>query len=232
MERNPQPLTDQTATCQLLARHRPERKIEMPLEDTVTEANVESDANAHTPDHDVGNASLLFDDGSLLGLDTHTPIIITDGSASIEFAESEYIPDTDNPNRRRSQGLHLVKITANQPHPAENPESLGRDCVELIAGKVYEVEITCARDGQAPNKFLVGGGPTVSPVIQFDHRPGEEYRKDPNVFRPIQLGQRYGNVLRNITRMQVFTVDGNRTLVHECRLAARDGIEYVFLDIH
>ena len=204
----------------------------MALEETVTEEIVESEAIVDTSESDVTNTSVLFHDDSPLGLDTHTPIIITDGSASIEFAESEYIPDDGNPNRRTSEGLHLVKITANQQHTAENPESLGRDCLELVAGRLYEIEVTCTRDGQAPNFFHIGGGPTFSPVIQFDHRAGEEYQKDPNVFRPIQLGQRFGNVLRNISRMRIFTVNGTRTLVHECRLAPRDGIEYVFLDIH
>ena len=204
----------------------------MALEETVTEEIVESEAIVDRSESDVTNASVLFHDDSTLGLDTHTPIIITDGSASIEFAESEYIPDDGNPNRRTSRGLHLVKITANQQHTAENPESLGRDCLELIAGRVYEIEVTCTRDGQAPNTFLIGGGPTVSPVIQFDHRAGEEYQQDPNVFRPIQLGQRFGNVLRNISRMRIFTVNGTRTLVHECRLASRDGIEWILMDIH
>ncbi len=163
----------------------------------------------------------------------HTPIIITDGSASIEFAEGLYHPDAGNPNRRVSTGLHLVKVSANQEHPAANPESVGRSCFPLVAGDLYEIEVTCVRTGASPNRFVIGGGPTVSPVIEFEHQNGQDYQKDHVTFPSIQLGQRFGNALRNISRLQIFRIEGGmRIRVHDCRVAPRPGSEYTILDIH
>ncbi|HEX7317892.1 MAG TPA: hypothetical protein VF297_28570 [Pyrinomonadaceae bacterium] len=164
----------------------------------------------------------------------HTPIIITDGSASIEFAEDLYIPNAGNPNRRVSKDLHLVKVVANQEHSrADNPESVGNSCFPFVAGDLYEIEVTCARDGTQPNSFVVGGGPTVSPVIEFEHQTGQDYQKNKTTFPPIQLGQRFGNVQRNISRLQIFRIeDGMRVRVHDCRLAPRQGCQYTILDIH
>ncbi len=200
------------------------------LEQGATEATAGEAAADEAP----SESFFFHDDGDVpTGEVDHTPIIITDGSASIEFAERLYIPDAANPNRRASTGLHLVKVSANQEHPPANPESVGRSCFPLVAGDLYEIEVTCVRDGAQPNRFVIGGGPTVSPVIEFEHQNGQDYQKDQTRFPPIQLGQRFGNPSRDISRLQIFRIEsGRRVRVHDCRVAQRQGCEYTILDIH
>lgn len=192
-----------------------------------------SKAAARAKSDEATTRSILFHDNPPVGVRTHTPIIITDGSASIEFDESHYPPVPGDPQRRRSTGLHLVKVVAHRDHGRENPESRGgRSCVPLVAGELYEIEATCTRAGSPPRNFIVGGGPTFSPEIRFEHGIGGEYQKDPVHFPSIQLGQRFGNRQRDITRLQIFQVVGpTRTLIHDCALAG-PGCEYEILDIH
>lgn len=177
--------------------------------------------------------SILFHTNPPGGGVDHTPIIITDGSASIEFTESLYTPVSGNPNRRRSTGLHLVKVSAHRDHDrTRNPESVGRVCFPLVSGQLYEIEFTCERTGQPTRNFVVGGGPTFSPELQFEHGSGGEYQKSSANFPPIDLGQRFGNLDRNITRMQIFRVeDSSRVLVHDCG-RVENNCEYRLLDVH
>jgi hypothetical protein len=207
----------------------------MASKDESTQESVEAKADEVTADEEASESFFFRDDDPPTGDVDHTPIIITDGSASIEFAEHLYSPDTahGNPNRRISMGLHLVKVSANQNHTVANPESVGRSCFPLVAGELYEIEVTCVRAGAGPNRFVIGGGPTVSPVIEFEHQNGQDYQKDPGAFPPIQLGQRFGNASRNISRLQIFRIQNRtRVRVHDCQLAPRQGCEYTILDIH
>lgn len=199
----------------------------MAFEDKSTDAPTQLTADAATVE------SAFFHDDPPTGQVDHTPIIITDGSASIEFAENRYLPEDGNPNRRRSTDLHLMKVVANRNHTlAANPESRGRSCLPLVAGDLYEIEVTCTLLGQPAKNFLVSGGPTFSPVIEFDHASGGEYRKDSNEFPSIELGQRFGNLLRGITRLQIFRIENaTRVRVHDCALAT-PGCEYKILDTH
>ncbi len=177
--------------------------------------------------------SLLFHNhGGGHGVD-HTPIIITDGSASIEFAQNLYQPVGGDPDRRRSTGLHLVKVSANREHDRiANPESIGRVCFELVRGDLYEIEFICQRNGQPDRNFLVGGGPTFSPELKFEHLTGTEYQMNAATFPSIDLGQRFGNLERNIARMRIFRiVNGNRVQVHDCGVVG-NGCEYRLLDVH
>jgi hypothetical protein len=196
------------------------------------ETNKEAASEEVTSEHALKSV-LFHDDQQGGGGVDHTPIIITDGSASIEFTEHLYPPVPGNPNRRRSTGLHLMKISANRNHdPQVNPESLGRVCVRLVSGELYEIEFTCERAGRPPKNFIVGGGPTFSPQLEFEHGLGGEYQKNTIDFPPIDLGQRFGNQLRNITRMQIFKIVGSsREPIHDCGRAG-DDCEYRILDTH
>jgi hypothetical protein len=196
------------------------------------ETNKEAASEEVTSDHAL--KSVLFHDQQGGGGVDHTPIIITDGSASIEFTENLYNPVPGNPNRRRSTGLHLMKISAHRNHDSQvNPESIGRVCIRLVAGELYEMEFTCERAGRPPKNFIVGGGPTISPVLEFEHGFEGEYQKNAIDFPPIDLGQRFGNQHRNITRLQIFRIesDGSRVRIHDCGRAGED-CEYRILDTH
>ena len=182
--------------------------------------------------HEALSNSVLFHEGPGGGGVNHTPIIITDGSASLEFAESEYLPDSSDSTLRISSGLHLVKVSAHRNHDRQvNPESQGRICFPLAGNEVYEIEFTCAREGRPVSNFIIGGGPAVSPRIRFDHGAGKEYQRTAD-FPSIDLGQRFGNLLRNIVRMQIFRIEnGSRQPVHDCGVV-ENGCEYRLLDIH
>lgn len=215
--------------ARIAASFRPNIERRNPMSSTEV---VEKAALSKEVAHEASSNSVLFHDGPGGGGVTHTPIIVTDGSASLEFAESEYSPDPRDPTLRISSGLHLVKVSAHRNHDrATNSESQGRICFPLVGNEVYEIEFTCAREGQPVSNFTIGGGPAVSPRIRFSHGSGKEYQRTAD-FPSIDLGQRFGNLLRNIVRMQIFRIEnGSRQQVHDCGLV-ENGCEYRLLDIH
>lgn len=168
---------------------------------------------------------------------SHSPIIITDGSASIQFDRGEY-PDSGT-DTRSSVGLFLREMVANRVHPVLNPPDPLRDgdppgsvlCHSFTGTARYEVRVTCAAGVNEMNYIIRGRntGASRSPTITFNHITApREYREGAN-FPPTRIGaRRFGNANRRITRLQIFR-DG--TLVHDCPLVG-NGIEYTINDAH
>lgn len=168
---------------------------------------------------------------------THSPIIITDGSASIQFDSREY-PDTGT-DTHRSTGLLLREVLANKLHPVLNPPDSLRDgdppgtavCHSFTDGAQYEVRVTCAVGGNEMNYIIRGSflGASRSPTITFNHvTPPREYREGGNFPASRPGSRRFGNANRRITRLQIFR-DG--TPIHDCPLVGA-GIEYTIVDAH
>jgi hypothetical protein len=155
----------------------------------------------------------------------HTPIIVTDGSASIEFDEKEY-PKV-SATTHQSKGLRLIRVVANKKH-----DNNSLVCRELPAGEKILVKFTCKVGGSSDGKdFTIRGGNlmdgTGSPSFDFDHGVYNES------FPQIERGKRMGKENREITRLEIFrvTADGN-VRIHECEVVAKKNFQFRMRDRH
>jgi hypothetical protein len=162
----------------------------------------------------------------------HSPIIITDGSASIEFADAEY--DHEGGGHHTSTGLAMREISANKTHPI-SPEIQAGDppggsICHIFAGFArFTIEVTVRVNGMDKTFRIVGrrSGVFTSPTIDVDVATFEVNGAFPPKFP--QTGVRLVNPAANITRLRIFR--GN-VLVHDCPLASQNGIEYTVSDPH
>lgn len=157
---------------------------------------------------------------------SHTPIIITDGSASIEFDELEY--PAVSATTHQSTGLRLSGVSANKKH--SNGSIV---CHNLATGEKVSIVVTCVVGGTNPKTFTINGGNFVdgtgSPSIAFDHTVFDE------VFTPIDPGNRVrrGKGNRDITKLEIFRVSGGgNTLVHDCDVIAKKNFRIKVRDPH
>jgi len=159
--------------------------------------------------------------------DQHTPIIITDGSASIEFSSGEY-PKTTGSDIRQSKNLRLDRIVANKKH-----NNGMFTCHQLAANERVVIRVTCKINGtdDGKNFTITGGNSTLagnSPSIEFS----DGVYSTP--FPPIEQGKRVGNVNREITKLEIFRVNqaGNLESVHNCEVIAKKNFKIRVRDPH
>lgn len=161
---------------------------------------------------------------------THTPIIITDGSAALEFTESSYMPDPDSNVNRAIDNLHLVDMVSDRPHTQGGNDFL---CFAFQAGQQYEIEIKCIGNPGGFNDFKVRGSldPQPVPEIEFDRG---EYQLNAATFPPRnEHAQRFGSMGRHIRKLRIFRlVNNQRVLEHDCPLVVPPGNGWTIHDEH
>ena len=178
-------------------------------------------------------AAATADDDPIPTEVTHTPIIITDGSAAFEYTESSYIQDPESNVNVANDDLHLVNIISDRPHTPGGNDFM---CFEFQAGHQYEIEVKCVGGGGGFNNFLIRGSrdPMPPPEVEFDR---SEYRRDPLVFPPRNppTGHRFGSLGRRVRKVRIFELqDGHRIgdPVHDCSLVATAGNGWTIHDDH
>lgn len=153
---------------------------------------------------------------------SHSPIIITDGSASIEFAEDEYPPVSATTHQ--SNQLRLTEIRSNKKH-----NNGSRICHTLSDGETVEIVFTCKVGGADPKTFIIRGGNFVngsgSPSIAFDHATFDEPM--PPMGSGVRVRRGKGN--REITRLEI---SSGSTLVHDCDVIAKKNFRINVKDPH
>jgi hypothetical protein len=146
---------------------------------------------------------------------THTPIIITDGSASIEFDADLYQlkPGT---NKHPSKDLYLNSVEARDKHT-----QVSHNCYPLAANEEYRIEVTCTQGGSTKVIFIRGANRATggSPEIEFDHG------SFPRVTTAGSKRHRHFNDTFSITRMEIFQIVSGSPdkSVHICPLVPGDG---------
>lgn len=153
---------------------------------------------------------------------SHTPIIITDGSTSVEFDEHEY-PQPSSGSTHQSKKLRLIRVVATRKH---NNGSLV--CHELAADETVSVKFTCEIGGStAGNDIVIRGGNFMdgsgSPSLTFDD---QIYGKS---LTPIEQGKRVGNDNAKLVRLEIFR---GSTRVHDCEVITTDNIQIRARDRH
>jgi hypothetical protein len=180
---------------------------------------------------DVISRWLLRDDGEA----DHSPIIITDGSASIEFALKGPYTHQGGGNHT-STTLRLRDVTANHKHPASvDPLKVGDPpgtvfCRGFEGASKIRIEVTVRVDGQDEIFEIVGkaAGSSKSPSVKFNIGKFKEDSVNFPVENP-KSGRRFGNPNGNITGFRIFS-DGD--LIHDCPLATKNGVQYTITDPH
>lgn len=165
----------------------------------------------------------------------HSPIIITDGSASIEFALKGLYKPQGNGNHT-STTLRLRDVTANHKHPASADTLKVGDppgsvfCRSFEGASRIRIEVTVRVDGQDEIFEIIGKatGSSKSPSVKFNIA---KFKEDSATF-PVEnpkSGRRFGTLDGNITSLKIFS-DGD--LIHDCPLATQNGVEYTITDPH
>lgn len=164
----------------------------------------------------------------------HTPIIITDGSASIEFTINSYTQDMESNNNtaKADQKLHMTSVVSDRPHTLNGADNT---CFTFVAGELYEVEVKCRGGGGFNNLKIRGSLDPLAdlPAVDFDRG---EYREDPQgEFRPRNAGtgHRFGTLARRVRKLRIFRVtNGQRVLEHDCPLVSALGNAWTVNDPH
>jgi hypothetical protein len=162
----------------------------------------------------------------------HSPIIITDGSASIEFGRREY--DHEGGGHHTSTGLFIREISANMTHPT-SPETAAGDppggsiCHVFTDFARFTIEVTVRVNDMDKTFKIIGrkSGLFKSPTIDVDLSTFRENGGFPPTFPA--TGIRLSNATANITSLKIFR---GSTLVHDCPLASQNGVKYVVSDPH
>lgn len=158
--------------------------------------------------------SLAATKGGPGGEETHPPVIITDGSASLHAHTNTYRRDPPNGGTRVSEELRLVGVVTDKFHS----DTGSSDCITLSPGETAEVTVTCRIGGGGNERsFTVRGGnsnlPEHSPVIVFNH----------GVFPQGVLDSRGRRIFRSqgrdITRMEIVTSTGR---THDCSVVREE----------
>src|SRR2546423_1905930 len=150
----------------------------------------------------------------------HTPIIITDGSAAIEFAEVQHYRRVIGTSIHRANDLRLAFVQPNMLH-----DDGTAFCHTLSANEDCVIEVM----EQGNKGFTIHAFPDGHTVeIRFDHGV---YKMSLTTSPPKGNGHRFGNANRRIVGLRIF-VNGNPNPDHDCELVSRPGIEYTILDPH
>jgi hypothetical protein len=152
----------------------------------------------------------------------HSPIIITDGSASIQFG-SPYKHKGNG--HHTSTGIHLDRIEARANG------AFAHNC-HIFSSVPHRVEVVCLI-GHVRTDITIEGANSGSsrPTINFD-RDGH-FKKDAVNFplKPATNGQRFGNAAAKIISLRVINVSTGKS-VHDCPLVPAGRFEYTIIDPH
>ena len=153
--------------------------------------------------------SLLRDDEEV----EHPPIVIVDGSVTIQFSSAEYTLMSGT-NKYVSSGLSLKKVRS------INKRQLGEYCPALPANVPTRIVLTCQSDAQTTEVIITGSNSASdgSPSIEFDpHIFAQVTSLDPKY-------QKYFNFDYKVRKMEIHTTDGTGAMVlhHDCPFA-KDG---------
>jgi hypothetical protein len=131
---------------------------------------------------------------------SHTPIIINDGSASIDFSKVDYKP-VSGTGRHNAKGLKIRSIIVDS--------SQGTHVCHIVPiDETCEITVVCNRNGVDDKNFVVRGSTPVE--IEFDNDEYPETLPD-DVRREI-----HRNENRTISAMTIR--NGQGMIVHECDL--------------
>jgi hypothetical protein len=158
----------------------------------------------------------------------HTPIIITDGSLAIEFAEAQHYALIPNTNTNEANDLKLEYV---QPHTLDangNFQDVAHSDGSIFCHKFSgadECQVVVMEQGS--HGFTIHGFANRAPVdIGFDHGI---YKRNKADFPPILRGHRFGNKNSKLMKLLIF-VDGSQ--VHDCELVSKPGVLYEVKDPH
>ena len=143
----------------------------------------------------------------------HTPIIITDGSASIEFGDPEYSPDGNE-----FDGHHL-SITGvrmwNRAHPNQGESS--HFCAVTPPGRRHRVTVKCVGNGKEFVMTDMGG----SVRVKFDQN---EY----GPVTPPPARRKFRNGGQKVTGVKIEDItDAQPRVIHECKSIPGNGACHV-----
>jgi len=154
----------------------------------------------------------------------HSPIIITDGSLSVEFDGRFYMQTVIG--HHMSLGLRLDNVEVTQGGG-------GHRCREFNGTDIHRISVQ-AMIGNVPTEIVIVGAKvpslgSFSPALDFARET--HFIEDPGTFPPGgRFGRRFGNRDARITR---FTITNIRTgEVHDCPFATRPGFRYIINDGH
>lgn len=152
---------------------------------------------------------------------SHTPIIITGGSARIELSSEEYSPVA---GIYISSDLHLHLIECLH---ATHADGTGL-CYFVRPGEVCTVVFHCTRAGLPEENLIIRGGLTTAPTVIFDFN---EYAVDTTAPATRNV---HSNANRKIVAMEIFRTRGGLTdRVHVCPLIPDSGrCQYRIWDTH
>jgi hypothetical protein len=150
--------------------------------------------------------------------ENHSPIIITDGSASVEFDEGDF-PLISGIHRSNGFSLNSVEARRTPNGPVDHI------CFTFTGNARHRIEAVCRVAGNDELIIVEGaaaGGPSKSPTVQFNHQEfgknGGFPPKNPNDARFAHANRRVLSL--RITRLSTGAV------VHTCPLVPGGGAEY------
>lgn len=150
----------------------------------------------------------------------HTPIIITGGSAAIEYDNTRYTR-AGTTNRVNSNAPLRIRSLAfvNVANPTRR-----HFCYMPRPGMRYVIQITCQRTSQPDEMITIRGGPGLGPnEIEFSH---SEFQENAAFPPQTEHGRRQGNTQRRITGLTVTEIppSGPSTTLHVCDLIPASGV--------
>lgn len=155
----------------------------------------------------------------------HTPIIVTGGSASIQYAGDMYsLPINGNVVETTELQLEKVQLFGPVHNDADHTDPKTADiCRERATGDRWIIEVTCVLFGQADELFVIEGADNLV-RITFNRNL---FKAGAN-FPPVagrSKNVRLGNLDRQLTRLQIFkdTGGGGRELLHDCPVVKAAG---------
>ena len=153
--------------------------------------------------------SLLRDDEEV----EHPPIVIVDGSVTIQFSSTDYSL-MGGTNKYVSSEFSLKKVRS------INKRQLGEYCPALPINVPTRIVLTCQSDTQTTEIVITGSNSASggSPSIEFDPRIFAQVTSlDPKY-------QKYFNFDYKVRKMEIFTINaaGAMVLHHDCPFA-KDG---------
>jgi hypothetical protein len=152
----------------------------------------------------------------------HSPIIITDGSASVEFAEQDY-PLSGNVHASKGFSLDSVIVRRNPNGP------IIHTCATFTGTARHRIEAVCRVGGDSETITVEGaaaGGPSKSPTIEFSH---QEFAPNAS-FPPAHGGRRFVHANRRVIRLLITRISTG-AVVHDCPLVPGGGVEYTINEI-
>lgn len=153
----------------------------------------------------------------------HSPIIITDGSASIQLG-SPYKHQGNG--HHTSTGIHLDRIEARANGVFDH------NC-HIFSSVRHRVEVVCLI-GHVRTDINIEGANSQSsslPTVDFDR--GGHFKQDSANFplKPATNGRRFGNAAARIISLRVINVSTGKS-VHDCPLVPAGQFEYTIKDPH